>query len=287
MPETRIFIVLKGNKVGLISTYNEYVESLSCKGSVGHSFKSMKDAKDWIQTRVRIHPELSSVASPLLELPDTFTREDIFGDDVDNTKKIIKNKKYTAKELEIRQRVSSLSNDPVLPTKIDIPEKSVIVAQKIYIPKKVIVYTDGSFGNTASGVERGGFGILFVKYNGDPIASFACHCNDTNMTSIRMELLAVYEALNYIKHSDDSQHEIVVYTDCLPICNILNKKNTVEIYNYIMNDESGDLVLKIHKILLNPRLNIFIRKVAAHSGNRYNETVDRLSRLGAITRINK
>lgn len=289
--QNKVYIVLKGHTTGLLSGPDEFDNSMTKAGSVGHAFRNMREAKDWL--KVRMHEsELKSICKELMKLPNntissemTSITEEVI-DDIEDATKTFNNYKSPSDNFNgvTLKHVSRLVKNPEIPVNIELPDRhNTIIAQRVYMPKRIILYTDGSFGMTNTSKQQGGFGLLFVKYNGVPFYECACHSSmKEDNSSARMEFDAVYTGLKIIAE-DNEEHEVVIKTDCKAICNIFSDIKEDNILDIALNNDCGDLIEKIYELLKNKKLHVIFRKVRAHTGNRYNEKCDHLARLGAIS----
>lgn len=134
--------------------------------------------------------------------------------------------------------------------------------------KKITIYTDGSsIGNPGFG---GWAAILMYKDSKKEISG-----NALSVTNNQMEITAAIKALEALK----SKCDVDLYTDS----EYVRKGITEWIYNWIKNDwKSGRKSIKnvdLWKSLyaLSNQHNINWHWVKGHSGNKYNEIVDKLA----------
>jgi len=121
----------------------------------------------------------------------------------------------------------------------------------------MIVYTDGSaLGNPG----EGGWGFVAII---DEYTEFWIDGSEDNTTNNRMELNAVIEFLSYFP----LEKEIIIYSDSLYVINcasgIWKRKKNIDLWN------------KYEKVLGNRPIKW--TKVKGHSGDRYNDIVDKLA----------
>jgi len=150
----------------------------------------------------------------------------------------------------------------------------------------ITVYTDGSsLGNPG----RGGWGALIKFDNGEFIELSGGYRYTTNN---RMELLAIIEALSYLKknsrHKSDS---IMILTDSQLISNSINKKWLEKWSNTNWKKSDGSLVLNIDLwkklLLLLEDMQVSFNWIAGHSGIAGNERCDTLCKLAAENAIHE
>lgn len=123
--------------------------------------------------------------------------------------------------------------------------------------KTINIYTDGSC-NPNPGVGGWGFISIGIEYD------YYVSGREENTTNNRMELTAIIEAIQF--HEKDTQ--LTIHTDSQLIMNCAQgkwKKKT-----------NKDLWEKYDRI--SKGKNIVYKKVLAHSGNKYNELVDKLAK---------
>jgi len=148
-----------------------------------------------------------------------------------------------------------------------------LLEQDFNFPEEVEVYVDGcSLGNPGPG----GWAVLIKTKSGEKILSGG----EPFATNNQMELKAVISALSYFKQPKkiriytDSEYVIKGITEWLPLW----KKR-----NYLTSEgkpvknrelwEILDKLVNFHKVEW--------KKVLAHSGNPYNEKVDRVAKESA------
>lgn len=125
--------------------------------------------------------------------------------------------------------------------------------------KSAIVYTDGSCSPNPG---PGGWGFISINPDGD----FHVNGGDKYSTNNRMELMAIIEALQF--HA--SAETVIIHSDSLLSINcakgIWRRKKNKDLWKVY------DLVSK--------NIQITWVKVKAHSGDKYNDLVDKLAKNG-------
>lgn len=135
---------------------------------------------------------------------------------------------------------------------------------------KLEIYTDGAcLGNPGPG----GWAALIIDNNQERILSG----NNEMTTNNRMELLAVIKALESVNH----HLEITIYTDSKYVINGI----TSWIKNWKTNDWKSSSKTPVKNIDLWKILDVNSQKqnikwvwVKGHSGNNYNDKVDKIAR---------
>ena len=125
----------------------------------------------------------------------------------------------------------------------------------------IYVYADGACRNNQSKDNIGGYGIV-LSYNGYTQLHKKAFKNTTNN---KMEILAVIDALKYLKKFDIP---VKIFSDSQYVVNTMNcgwKRNV----NLDLWAELDSLVSKFKSVSFN--------KVAGHSGDKYNELADFLA----------
>jgi len=119
------------------------------------------------------------------------------------------------------------------------------------------IYTDGSCLKNPG---NGGWAFIFINKNNDEI-----HMSDyeENTTNNRMEMKAVIEGLRFIKNGE----RCIVYSDSLLVINCATNK--------WKRKSNLDLWKEYDKVSINK--NIEFTWVKGHSGNEYNEKVDKMA----------
>lgn len=137
--------------------------------------------------------------------------------------------------------------------------------------KKYIAYTDGSCDNLSP---YGEGGSAYILLNGD--GSFECSGSKgfVGTTNNRMEMLAIISAVC----QTPKQSELIVYTDsqyCITaFTNVKKPKRNLDLINLYHHSVSG---LK----------SVEFRWVKGHSGNEYNEKVDKMAFDAYMSMIEK
>ncbi len=132
------------------------------------------------------------------------------------------------------------------------------------------IYTDGACSGNHLKENKGGYGAIIFKLGDEPLKLNGGYRNTTNN---RMELKAVIEALKRVSPS----HPVTVYSDSQYVVTGI----TEWIHNWIRKgkiEKNEDLWMELYE-LKNRFNDIEFMKVKAHSGDRYNEEVDRLATL--------
>jgi len=121
----------------------------------------------------------------------------------------------------------------------------------------ITIYTDGSCIINPNG--PGGWAICIIENN----IEFVLSGNHDNTTNNRMELTAIVEALSCVKKNTDCK----IYTDSQLCINCATGK-----WKRKANTDLWELYDKVSK-----DKNIIFEWVKGHSGNYYNEIVDKLA----------
>lgn len=145
---------------------------------------------------------------------------------------------------------------------------------------KIRIFTDGACSENPG---PGGWGAVFNREESfDEICGYECET-----TNNRMELMAVVEAFKKIlkEHIRGDRYEL--YSDSAYVVNSINN-NWIE--NWRMNGwkttrgediKNKDLWLEFLKLrgkLLDKKISLEIYKVKGHSGNTFNEYVDKIAK---------
>lgn len=119
------------------------------------------------------------------------------------------------------------------------------------------IYTDGSCLKNPG---NGGWAFIFINKNNDEI-----HMSDyeENTTNNRMEMKAVIEGLQFIKNGE----RCIVYSDSLLVINCATNK--------WKRKSNLDLWKEYDKVSI--KKTIEFTWVKGHSGNAYNEKVDKMA----------
>lgn len=140
------------------------------------------------------------------------------------------------------------------------------------------IYTDGAVSNNGSEKAVGGWAAIILEDGRAPIEIFGSEANTTNQ---RMEIKAVLEALKKINF--DTIDKLEIYSDSAYFCNCYNQKWYKKwLFNGFVNAnkepvKNKDLWVLIINFFENYSRKINVIKVKGHSGDYYNERVDRLA----------
>lgn len=143
---------------------------------------------------------------------------------------------------------------------------------------KVIIYTDGAVSGNGKDNAKGGWGAV-ILFNNEIINKISG--SELPSTNQRMELTAALEALNEI--SKNNYDFIEINTDSAYLCNCYNQKWYVKwLQNGFINSKKQpianiDLWLPLINYFKEYGEKLQIIKVKAHTGNYYNEMVDKLA----------
>jgi ribonuclease HI len=143
----------------------------------------------------------------------------------------------------------------------------------------IYIYTDGSC-NIQTGI--GGWSVSIIPDDDDTLfLTIYKHGTEVNTTNNRMELEAVYNALEFVS-STYPITECILYTDSAYIANCFKDKwyERWEMNGWlnskkepISNKDQWEKILNLYK-----NLRVEIRKVKAHGKNTENNLVDRIAR---------
>lgn len=151
-----------------------------------------------------------------------------------------------------------------------------IISNNKSTTEKIVIYTDGACSGNPG---KGGWGaILMYNQHSKEISGAQSHA-----TNNQMELKAVIEALKIIKKS----HVIEIYTDSKYVMDGITKwVNSWQKNNWLTADKKPVKNIDLWKELLDLTNNhqISWHWVRGHSGDKYNEIVDKLAR-NAISSI--
>lgn len=140
------------------------------------------------------------------------------------------------------------------------------------------IYTDGAVSNNGSEKAVGGWAAIILEDDRAPIEIFGAEANTTNQ---RMEIKAVLEALKRIDF--DTIDKLEIYSDSAYFCNCYNQKWYKKwLFNGFINAnkepvKNKDLWVLIINFFENYNQKINVIKVKGHSGDYYNERVDKLA----------
>lgn len=155
---------------------------------------------------------------------------------------------------------------------------SVIVDIHCNFPKTVIAYTDGSYSENTP---YRGYGIVFCNGKKEEMFSIPVHYN-ADAKSSTMEFAPVLKALRMIR-SDNKKHEVTIYTDFECTVKLFEKSGEqLKSSIYGLSDDIRALAKEIASIVSDPKMEVTIKKVKAHTGNKYNEKADSLAFVGAL-----
>ena len=149
---------------------------------------------------------------------------------------------------------------------------------------KVRIFTDGACSENPG---PGGWGVVFNTAS----KCYTFSGNEQNTTNNRMELRAVIEAFKRIIAKEtkfcEPQHEYDIYSDSAYVVNTINnhwieawQKNNwkttknEDVKNKDLWEEFNELRDKANKL----GVSIIIHKIKGHSGNTFNELVDKLAK---------
>lgn len=142
------------------------------------------------------------------------------------------------------------------------------------------IYTDGACSDNPG---PGGWAAVFTKKE-ELIQLSGCEVNTTNN---RMELTAVVESLKQLikEHAEENEYEL--YSDSAYVVNTINN-NWIERWalngwkttrgESIKNKDLWLMYLKLIGKIKSDNISLKILKVKAHSGDTFNEYVDKLAK---------
>ena len=144
------------------------------------------------------------------------------------------------------------------------------------------IYTDGAVSNNGSEKAVGGWAAIILEDGRAPIEIFGAEANTTNQ---RMEIKAVIIAFEQILKTPHAEKYIEVYSDSAYVCNCINQKWYEKWFNNgWVNSKKEPVANKDLWESLFDKLNTLEKnhqvtfvKVKGHSGNTWNEKVDRLA----------
>lgn len=133
---------------------------------------------------------------------------------------------------------------------------------------KTIIYTDGSFANSACG-----FGVVIIATNGDKITAYGrVPLDPTNNVA---ELYAIYVALSLVRG------DVIIYSDSRYSIGCL----TTYVHDWAKNGWGGvanrNIIEPTYNLTLNR--NVTFEYVPAHSGIELNEEADKLANQGRLS----
>ena len=148
------------------------------------------------------------------------------------------------------------------------------------------IYTDGACSKNPG---PGGYAFVVIKEGEKPLAGYGGKQNTTNN---HMELMAIVRALKFVTGSKRKRLDVTIYSDSAYCVNsIVNGYITFwELNDWKTKSNSQVKNLELWKEYLsivrnNKLLKLRFVKVKGHSGDKYNEMVDRLAK-GAIKELN-
>ena len=123
--------------------------------------------------------------------------------------------------------------------------------------RKILIYTDGSCLKNPG---KGGWAFIFINKNNDEI-----HMSDyeENTTNNRMEMKAVIEGLKFLENNE----KCIIYSDSLLVINCATNK--------WKRKSNLDLWKEYDKVSINKTIEF--NWIKGHSGNEYNEKVDKMA----------
>lgn len=138
-------------------------------------------------------------------------------------------------------------------------------------------YTDGSAKANGFINSSGGFGVVEIDQDNNILWQYQEFKSPT--TNNEMELMAILYALNHIKeNNEDGFFKPIIYSDSAYCVNLINEW----MYNWEKNGwkrpknapvKNLEIIKQIYKIAKIAD----IRKIKGHSGNIWNEYVDKLA----------
>ncbi len=152
---------------------------------------------------------------------------------------------------------------------------------------KVRIFTDGACSENPG---PGGWAVVFNTADKCKTISG----NEKNTTNNRMELKAVIEAFRRIIRREKCfapKSEYDIYSDSAYVVNTINRNwhETWQVNGWkttkgdeVKNKDLWEQYLKLHYEALRLEIVITINKVKGHSGNTFNELVDKLAKEESI-----
>ena len=144
------------------------------------------------------------------------------------------------------------------------------------------IYTDGSLKKTGQKSTFGGWAFIVTQ---DAQKIYYDFGNEYNTTNQRMELIAIVNALNYIKTIRKENEKVIIYSDSAYAINCylqewyINWQNNGWLNANKKEVANQDLWRKIIPFFDNFWYDF--RKVKGHSNNLWNEECDKLAQLEA------
>lgn len=144
---------------------------------------------------------------------------------------------------------------------------------------KYYIYTDGAVSNNGYENSKGGWAYIILKDNNEYISNYGKEDNTTNQ---RMELIAAIEGLKNIEIDKlNFEDEIIVKTDSAYLYNCWknNWYSKWEINGWINSNKQRVANKELWEELIPffKNSNVLFEKVKGHSGDYYNELVDKLA----------
>lgn len=145
---------------------------------------------------------------------------------------------------------------------------------------KYSIYTDGACSGNPG---NGGYAFIVISEKDEPLTLYGSKKQTTNN---HMELMAIVKALHFVtKGKERARIEVTIYSDSAYCINSINygwvnfwQKNDWKTRNgsEVKNRELWEKYLQIIKNC--KRLKLELVKVKGHSGNKYNELVDKAAK---------
>lgn len=146
---------------------------------------------------------------------------------------------------------------------------------------RVRIFTDGACS------ENPGPGGWAVVFNTEKKCYTISGC-ELNTTNNRMELMAVIEAFKKISEKAKSNNDVFeIFSDSAYVVNTINN-NWIDAWQKnnwkttkgddVKNKDLWEMLIKIRNMLLQRGIHVTLTKVKGHSGNTFNELVDKIAR---------
>ena len=146
------------------------------------------------------------------------------------------------------------------------------------------VYTDGSLKKTGAKSTFGGWAYIVVQ---DGKELYYAVGNEPNTTNQRMELIAIREALNYVKNVRRNSEKVIIYSDSAYAINCyLQEWYENWQRNGWVNAKGEDVANQDLWIQIIPFFDDFwyhFSKVKGHGVNYWNNECDRLAQIASQT----
>lgn len=157
--------------------------------------------------------------------------------------------------------------------------------------EKIEVYTDGACSGNPG---KGGYAFVILKYQKEILKLSGSQENTTNN---KMELKAIVRAIEHIidiygSAATKNKVDVFIYSDSAYCINPIEKGwiKFWEMNEWISRSgepiKNVELWIKLNELLKSKRYNFKFVKVKGHSGNKYNELVDKAAK-NAILRLNR